>query len=362
MNINHSQALDISFHELLDSLPSAHVIVDRSLSIVKANTNANKLLNSDQVDNHSLSSFLVDADFKLTFDQLLAERGTRLRFKLKGQDQYVDAVFSVLGENADSNFLIVELHNIEDLMALEENLERQRRASASSARLASLGEMAGSVAHEINNPLAILMACSRVLSRAKDKGKLTDELVTKVISDVDATLDRISKIVSGLRTTTRESNNIVLTDIVLRDLFEEVTSLCLEKFKTKGIELKADLAHTSFDMLALGDRVQLSQVFINLLGNAFDAVEGLEARWVEIQVKDASEFVEIHIIDSGAGIPRTVADKMFTPFFTSKPVGKGTGLGLSISQNIINKNGGEIKIDHNHSNTCFVISLKKAGV
>tara|TARA_R100000656_G_scaffold92344_1_gene66991 strand:- start:1190 stop:2278 length:1089 start_codon:yes stop_codon:yes gene_type:complete len=361
--LKNSTQIDLSVvGEALEHLPSAHLILDHSLSIVTANSKAQALLGKHSLAGQSFSSLVIDSDFNLTYDQLLAAQAQPLRYKLKDQDSSVEMILAPLSGVENGQFLIGEIKNIDSIIALETSLERQRLAAAASAKLAALGEMAGSVAHEINNPLAILMAASRVLSRSVEKGKLTEELVLKLVGDIDSTLERISKIVTGLRTTTRESDNVVLVKIQLRELFDEVISLCREKFKTRGIELRADLSNENFDQFILGDRVQLSQVFINLLGNAFDAVESLDQRWVEVlAIKAQDGNIEVRLIDSGSGIERSVSEKMFTPFFTSKPVGKGTGLGLSISQNIIHKNGGQIWIDNDHPNTCFVIALKQAA-
>ena len=104
---------------------------------------------------------------------------------------------------------------------------------------------------------------------------------------------------------------------------------------------------------------QMAQVLLNLLTNAFDAVEKLEEKWVRIEARDGGETVEFAVVDSGAGLPEGIRDKVLQPFFTTKAVGKGTGLGLSIATGIIESHHGTLDVDTEAPNTRFVIRLPK---
>ena len=105
--------------------------------------------------------------------------------------------------------------------------------------------------------------------------------------------------------------------------------------------------------------VHIAQVLLNLLHNASDAVSGTPDPWIWLEVIERNESVELRITDSGKGIPLLIQEKIFQPFFTTKDVGTGTGLGLSISMGIIRDHGGQLEIDNNCPNTCFVIRLPK---
>jgi len=96
-----------------------------------------------------------------------------------------------------------------------------------------------------------------------------------------------------------------------------------------------------------------------MLGNAYDAVEDLDERWVKIELTESDDFFTLAITDSGHGISEEVRKRIFNPFFTTKITGKGTGLGLSISKTIIEKHGGSLEIDRGCQNTCFIITLSK---
>lgn len=187
--------------------------------------------------------------------------------------------------------------------------------------------MAGGIAHEINNPLAVITSTMKMMRNLLDRKKLTEELLLESISNVEVTVLRTSKIITGLRTVSRSSDTFTKENVVAREFFEDVLGLCSEKFKNNNVRLEVDLSSSSFDRTILCDRVQLSQVLINILGNAFDAVQGLKERWVKIDLSEEGSSDIITVIDSGAGIGTEIAEKMFYPFFTSKEVGKGTGLG-----------------------------------
>jgi signal transduction histidine kinase len=105
---------------------------------------------------------------------------------------------------------------------------------------------------------------------------------------------------------------------------------------------------------------EISQVLLNLLNNAVDAVQPLAEKWVELQVRSAGKDVEISVMDSGKGIPEKIRDKVGQPFFTTKVVGHGTGLGLSISRGIVEAHGGHLNLDTQCEHTRFVVTLPKA--
>ena len=118
---------------------------------------------------------------------------------------------------------------------------------------------------------------------------------------------------------------------------------------------------SSFDLPLDCRPVQISQVLLNLLSNALDAVENTENPWIAIEAEAIPEKqeIEIRITDSGPGIPNAVAEKMMNPFFTTKPSGKGTGLGLSISTRIMQEHGGTLRLDRSHPYTQFILRLPR---
>jgi len=241
-------------------------------------------------------------------------------------------------------------------------IEEQQQQLFYNSRLASLGEMAGGIAHEINNPLAIISMSMQVLDKIMEKGELKKDILVNVISDVQNTVQRITKIVKGLKNLSRTSSSSEHLPTALKDIFNDVLELSSEKFRSHDISLDIQLDEKEFQLKIICDRVQFSQVFLNILGNAFDAIEELEEKWIKVNILNENDFLTINFIDSGKGVPPLVQQKMFDPFFTSKDIGKGTGLGLSISKSIIEKHGGELGINNQHQNTCFFIKLPKSRV
>lgn len=239
---------------------------------------------------------------------------------------------------------------IEALGALDE--ERARTIHAS--KMASLGEMAGSIAHEINNPLAIIAGKAYQLKAAAESGKLDLTSVAQIAGKIEETGFRISKIIQGLRSFSRKGEQDPFARASLRTIVDDTLELCRQRFQAHGIRLDVKAANTEIECRA----VQISQVLLNLLNNAFDATERLGDRWVEIETREVpGKFVEILVTDSGTGIPAALREKIMLPFFTTKKGTRGTGLGLSISQSIIVDHGGELTVDETCPNTRFKIRL-----
>lgn len=231
-----------------------------------------------------------------------------------------------------------------------------------SAKMSTLGEMAGGIAHEINNPLTIISSISRILRKYAEKDIIDKDKIYKNCDDIDKTVVRISKIILGLRTVSRDASEEEYSPCRIGDVLEDAMALCSEKFKVRGITIKIDLSDKVYNTVIPCRRVQLSQVFLNLLGNSFDAIENLKDRWIKIDCINEGTRVTFRFMDSGPGIPIEIQKKMLQPFFTTKAVGKGTGLGLSLSSSILKNHNGQLDIDNNCKNTCFIIILPVFGV
>jgi len=252
---------------------------------------------------------------------------------------------------------------IEKSKKLEEallELEKTQELVIHQSKMSALGEMAGGIAHEINNPLEIISSSVQLLKKAHQKGRLTDEVLLNTIANIEETVKRVTKIIKGLRIVSRESEGGAFSPIVIRELIEDVMGLCSEKFKENGVKFEADLNSPIYSSVVVGDRVQLSQVLLNLLGNAYDAVENLDEKWIKIEISEEPEYWILKVIDSGPGVPQLLQGKIFDPFFTSKEIGKGTGLGLSISKNLVRNNGGDLTLNTQEPHTCFEFKLPKS--
>jgi len=236
-----------------------------------------------------------------------------------------------------------------------------------AGRFAEIGEMAAGFAHEINNPLQIMKSekalIAALLSDMKEEGRLTqsEELaeLTDSLEQVDMQIDRCAEITQAILKFSRQSEP-AFGAIDLRSFIPEVTNMVAKRASVAGILISQDV---SDDMPPVyGDPVQLQQVLLNLLNNALDATAEQDAGTAgQLRITGRpgkGENVEIGVGDNGCGIDPDNLEKIFTPFFTTKPVGKGTGLGLSVCYGIIDSMGGTMTVSSEKGvGSTFTISL-----
>jgi PAS domain S-box-containing protein len=230
---------------------------------------------------------------------------------------------------------------------------RERSKAIHSSKLASLGEMAAGIAHEINNPLAIIGSTARALPKFAS----TPDLLSDRIDRITKSVDRIAKIVASLRKFSRTSDQSEYGLHAMKSIIEEALILTEARAKNSGASVTTKVAG---DRKVWCNDIELEQVLVNLVNNALDAIKQLAERWVEITYEEADGFGILRIRDSGSGISDGIKDKLFQPFFTTKAVGDGTGLGLSIVRGIIEEHKGTIELRTDDPHTCFEIKFNLA--
>lgn len=232
-----------------------------------------------------------------------------------------------------------------------EKIEKQQEAFIEQAKMASLGLMAGGIAHEINNPMSVIHLANmqiKLLPESKKSEKITD-----ATSKIDRTVERIVKIIKSLRTISRDASHNPMSEAFLDKIVEDTLSICREKFKSRGVSVEKS---GDFSTEILCREGEISQILLNLLANAFDAVENVPEPWIRIQAEQRDDEVVVSVIDSGEGIKDS--SKLMDPFYTTKPVGKGIGLGLSISKTIAKSHKGRLELDKSSPYTKFDLALK----
>lgn len=255
-------------------------------------------------------------------------------------------------------FLVMIESVTERKMAFEE-IERTRARQVESSRLLSIGQMAAGVAHEINNPLTVIMGKAWMVQEKIAKGDLSEESVTDAMKKIGQYSERIGKIVKALRDFSRDSSSDPMTIFSIEDILNDTFSMCGERFRHNNVELIVDTSVQNLDLKCRPS--QITQILVNLLNNAYDAAKGSPRPWVKIDVKAVGSSVQIRVHDSGSGVPAGLESRIFEPFFTTKEIGKGTGLGLSICTGIVRDHGGTLSLDLTVSRSCFLLILPLNG-
>jgi two-component system, NtrC family, sensor kinase len=216
-----------------------------------------------------------------------------------------------------------------------------------AGKMASVGELSAGVAHEINNPLAIILTERQILLDLLEQTKDLDEGFKKELleslSQMDVQINRCKRITHNLLRFSRRTRSVI-EKVDLNSFLEEVVELMEREARSSGIKFQTDLDGNVKPVLS--DPSQLQQVFLNLITNAIDAHDGKPYGNIRITTRADDEHQKVHIMfaDTGSGIPKEILSKIFDPFFTTKAVGKGTGLGLSICYSIMQRLGGSISV------------------
>ena len=242
---------------------------------------------------------------------------------------------------------------VDDLEESHRSLESTKEALVKSEKLASMGQLAAGIAHEVNNPLGILLLQANILLEEVDQdGPLSDDL-NLIVEQAN----RCKKIISGLLNFARQSR-VVRQPTDLADLVDDT-------LRTMPIDdsIMVRIENSMADPVAEIDADQIVQVLTNIVSNAQQAMPDGGALIIELS--DTADEVSIVVTDTGVGIPKENMGKLFDPFFTTKQVGKGTGLGLAVTHGIVKMHRGQIAVESNDdpaagpTGTTFIITLPR---
>lgn len=255
------------------------------------------------------------------------------------QTRYVGAKALIVRDNEGK---AIKMYGInwdrteEHRLSLE--LDEQKKVSNHNAKLASLGEMAAGIGHEINNPMAIISGNREIIEQELNKSEVNKEVVKKSVEKIASSVSRVTTIVNGLKTFSRiDQNELARFDVT--SLLNETVGLIGDLYRQDGLVIDFDF---SKPLYINGTKGRVQQVLINLFNNAKDAMETKEVKLVQIVVEITNKNCTIAVTDKGEGIPSSLQHRIFDPFFTSKDVNKGTGIGLSLCHKIMQEHNGEI--------------------
>ena len=224
---------------------------------------------------------------------------------------------------------------------MSRELERREEFLLQSQKLRAVGSLTAGIAHEVNNPINNIMLTAAVLQ--EDFDTLPGDEKQELIGDIVEQTERAAKIIRNLLDFARESE-ISTERLKIGEVVGNAINLAANQLKLSGVRLVCDIPNDLPEIN--GDRQYLSQVFLNLILNAVDAMaDGGGTLTISSDVSLDTQCIAIHISDTGPGMSPRVLKAIFDPFFTTKSSGSGTGLGLSVSLGIVQKHGGEIKVE-----------------
>jgi C4-dicarboxylate-specific signal transduction histidine kinase len=282
-------------------------------------------------------------------------------------DQGASIYFVIINALLFCSLIIINIFNLKYIQKLKnENLISKNEMEKFSVfcvqanRLNSLVELCAGLAHEINNPLSMLHFRFQKIRRILTNENLEKESLLSEVNKLNEITERISTVVNSLRDFSNDGQNELIEEVNLYSRIQGALVLISEKIKQDNISLS--ISGIPKDLTLECKPSALVQVLMNLISNSADAIRGTQKAWINIEAYEQHETIVISVADSGVGIEEKNIQKIFEPFYTTKPPGKGMGLGLSVAYGIVADHGGKIFYDKNHLNTRFVIELPKGGL
>ena len=359
------------FESLLDWFPDIIQSVDESGHIVYANRKASELLGYSR-------SELLGMHVQKLYAPEIWEKVQKGFASLKDHGSL--SVNDSLIVDKQGNIIPVEIRSfavyddegkflrsfsiLRDVRQLRELQNELIHAS----RLSAIGELSACIVHDISNPLSVVkLYMDLVQMQIQDVigGNLSEvSSLQEAVVNVQKSAEKIEKLINHLREFCRSRDTqmeLVDLQLILGDALFMVTG----KIEKNGVKIRKEFAGSA--CMIKGNSGQLEQLFMNLLSNACDAMKKSPPREILLAIRPSTnpalpDFWECEVGDTGCGIPPEIQDKIFTPFFTTKPKGEGTGLGLSITRNVIRRHGGDVKIRSEvGKGTSFLVYLPKPG-
>ena len=284
-----------------------------------------------------LKSYLVD---------LLGQDGQTIPISLNA---------AIIYEGNNEVATIGFFHDMRDELSIKKELEKTQVQLLQSEKMASLGKLAAGVAHQLNNPLGGITLFTKLVLEEHDLPESAKEDLTRILKDAERCRDTVKELLEFTRQTKHMMRPHEVNRAISRTLF-------LLENQTLFQNITIDKNFADDLPLLMGDIQQLNHLFMNIILNAAQAMEGKGTLTLKTELLPEGEFIRIEITDTGPGIPDDILAHIFDPFFTTKEEGKGTGLGLSLVYGIVENHGGHIRAKSKLGvGTSFIIELPVSG-
>jgi histidine kinase len=355
------KASEKKYHEIFNNMPNPVFVLDmESLKILDCNASVRAVYGYNKMEtvNRSFLDLFLENDrnkYALEIKKSAVINQVKHRTK-DGKTVFVNIRISPSNYPGKKVFLAMTSD-------ITKRLETEQQLIQTS-KMATLGEMATGLAHELNQPLSVIKTASSFSVKKIDRNEpIEDETLFNLLLKIDSNVDRATNIINHMRQFARKSD-MEMQKVHVNDVMKRAFEIFSQQLKLRGIEVLWDIKKNLPKINA--DPSRLEQVFINLLINARDAID---EKWdsrlskpgqknIMLKTTCDEQNVICEVCDTGSGIPEPIVDKIFEPFFTTKEVGKGTGLGLSISYGIVKECRGSIHIKPNDpEGACFVLKF-----
>jgi signal transduction histidine kinase len=349
---------------VLESTTICVMAMDSEWKVNYVNRNAKELL---RVQGEMLGTMLWDAfpvDPPATRELLLKVMETRQPAAYEKYYEPLHLTVTVQAHPWDEGGVAIFFSDISEQKRMEQELNWEH--AQRDQRNEVLARLSSGLAHEIKNPLAIIHARASDLAEMVADGEMPDAAqIAKACESIVKTSDRAIRILRGVAAMARVATHDPMLPADVRAMVEQAVDLVQGRYKTRGIALEMNVP-VGLPMVECRE-VQISQILVNLLNNAFDAVDGdmRSERWVRVQVSTQSgaqhenhiERLQIEVVDGGPGVAPEHRERLMQTFFTTKSIGAGIGIGLSVSRTIAEDHGGQLELRERDGHTCFRLTL-----
>lgn len=350
-------------HDIIKSSPSCLKILNKDGLLLDMNQRGLDLIEADNLESVKLANVfdLVEEshleNFKKMHKKVCDGENSYLVFEiigLKGTRRWMETYAApYVLQNGELGHIAIT-NEITDRIKQEQDLEEQKKLATHNYKLATIGEMAAGVGHEINNPLTIIKGNIQLINNKLKQDDNVDENIFKRIDVINESTKRITSIVDGLRSFARKDDE----KEVIFNLSHEIKNsidLIFEMYTKQGINISKNIEEGIF---LDGNIGKIQQILMNLFSNAKDAMLNSSEKNLNISLYKKHKVSIIEIKDTGSGIPDEIKEKIYNPFFTTKEIGKGTGIGLGLVSKFIKEHGGKLNlVSKEGQGTSFIIEL-----